>query len=265
MKGSESRSKKNRRPKDLAPATSAAKAELSASTLLLFDIDGTLVLTGGAGGRAMSIAFAEVFGVRDAFRGITMAGRTDAWIVGDAAAAHGIPRDSPDLARFREAYFRHLVSELEQPGNGRKGTMPGVRELLDTLAARDDVYLALLTGNYESGARLKLEYYDLWRYFPCGAFGDDAPQRNGLVSRAVTQVATCGGPMFENRDAVVIGDTPLDVECASYCGARSLAVATGSHSVDQLREAGADAVLQDLGDTEQVLRVIAELRVGKAD
>jgi phosphoglycolate phosphatase len=265
MKDSASRSTKNRRPKDLAPATSAAKAELPASTLLLFDIDGTLVLTGGAGGRAMSIAFAEIFGIRDAFRGITMAGRTDAWIVGDAAAAHGIPPDSPDLARFREVYARHLISELQQPGNGRKGTMPGVRELLDTLSARDDVYLALLTGNYESGARLKLEYYDLWRYFPCGAFGDDAPKRNGLVSKAVAQVAARGGPVFANRDAVVIGDTPLDVECASYCGARSLAVATGSHSVDELRDAGADRVLQDLGDTQEVLRVIADLGSRIAD
>lgn len=213
----------------------------------------------------MSMAFADVFGIRDAFRGITMAGRTDAWIVGDAALAHGIPPDSPELARFREVYFRHLVSELQQPGNGRKGTMPGVRELLDTLAARDDVYLALLTGNYESGARLKLEYYDLWRYFACGAFGDDAPQRNGLVSRAVTQVAACGGPMFANRDAVVIGDTPLDVECASYCGARSLAVATGSHSIDELREAGADVVLQDLGDTQQVVRIISDFALRTAD
>jgi phosphoglycolate phosphatase-like HAD superfamily hydrolase len=213
----------------------------------------------------MSIAFAEIFGIRDAFHGITMAGRTDAWIVGDAAAAHGIPPDSPELVRFREVYLRQLVTELQQPGNGRKGTMPGVRELLDTLSARDDVYLALLTGNYESGARLKLEYYDLWRYFPCGAFGDDAPQRNGLVSKAVTQVAARGGPMFSNRDAVVIGDTPLDVQCASYCGARSLAVATGSHSVDELREAGADVVLQDLGDTEQVLRIIADFGSRIAD
>src|SRR6185295_3510263 len=209
MKDSESRSTKNRRPRDPAPATFAAKAEPPASTLLLFDIDGTLVLTGGAGGRAMSMAFAEVFGVRDAFRGITMAGRTDAWIVGDAASAHGIPLDSPDLARFREVYLQHLVSELRQPGNGRKGTMPGVRELLDTLAARDDVYLALLTGNYESGARLKLEYYDLWKYFSCGAFGDAAPHRNVLVPKALAAVAECGGPAFMAADALVIGDTPL--------------------------------------------------------
>src|SRR4051812_10962175 len=101
MKASGSRSRKSRPPKVRAPATFAAKAELSARTLLLFDIDGTLVLTGGAGGRAMTRAFEEVFGVADAFRGVPMAGRTDAWILADAAAAHGIPPDSPNLVRFR--------------------------------------------------------------------------------------------------------------------------------------------------------------------
>src|SRR3954451_18939436 len=108
MKASASASTKNRRQKGRAPATFAAKDRPSASTLLLFDIDGTLVLTGGAGGRAMTLAFEEVFGVRDAFRGAAMAGRTDAWILGDAAALHGIPPDSPDLSRFRDVYLRFL-------------------------------------------------------------------------------------------------------------------------------------------------------------
>jgi len=204
----------------------------------------------------MTLAFEEVFGVRDAFRGAAMAGRTDAWILGDAAALHGIPPDSPDLSRFRDVYLRFLASELQQPGTGRKGIMPGVRDLLDTLVQRDDVYLALLTGNYEAGARTKLEYFDLWRYFKCGAFGDDAPKRNGLVSKAVARVAACGGPLFSNRDAIVIGDTPLDIECAAHCGARSLGVATGNHTVDQLRDAGAGAVLPDLSNTAEVLAAI---------
>jgi phosphoglycolate phosphatase-like HAD superfamily hydrolase len=206
----------------------------------------------------MTLAFEEVFAVANAFQGMPMAGRTDAWILNDATAAHGISQDSPDLARFREAYLRHLAIELEKPGVARKGLMPGVRELLDALAPRDDVYLALLTGNYEAGARLKLEYFDLWRYFPCGAFGDEAPHRNVLVPKALTRVATCGGPSFAAADTVVIGDTPLDVGCAAFAGARSLAVATGSHSVDELHAAGADVVLKDLADTDEVLRVIAD-------
>jgi phosphoglycolate phosphatase len=203
----------------------------------------------------MGLAFEELFGVRDAFRGIPMAGRTDAWILNDAVMAHGVPPDSPFLARFPDVYLRHLATELDKPGS-RKGTMPGVRALLDALSARDEVYLALLTGNYEAGARLKLEYFDLWRYFRGGAFGDDAPQRNGLVSKAVARVAERGGPAFSNADAVVIGDTPLDVACAAFCGARSLAVATGSHSVEQLRAAGADVVFEDLSNTGDVLAAI---------
>jgi len=204
----------------------------------------------------MSRAFEEIFAIANAFAGVPMAGRTDAWILNDAAAAHGIPPDSPGLARFREAYLRHLAIEPEQPGASRKGVMPGVRALLDALANRGDVCVALLTGNYEAGARLKLEYFDLWKYFPCGAFGDAAPHRNVLVAKALARVEECEGLTFSPADAVVIGDTPLDVGCAAHAGARSLAVATGSHSVDELRAAGADEVIQDLGDTGAVLRLL---------
>ena len=204
----------------------------------------------------MSLAFEEVFAVPNAFVGIPMAGRTDSWILADAAAVHGISPDAPDLDRFRDAYLRHLVVELDKPATARKGLMPGVRELLDALAPRPDVYLALLTGNYEAGARIKLEYFDLWRYFACGAFGDAAPHRNVLVPKALAQVAASGGPVFAASEALVIGDTPLDVGCAAHVGARSLAVATGSHSVEDLRAAGADAVLKDLSDTDEVLGII---------
>src|SRR5712691_8775930 len=204
MKASASLSRKNRQPRGRAPATSAAKAEARPPTLILFDIDGTLVLTGGAGGRAMSLAFADVFGIPDAFRGIPMAGRTDAWILADAAAAHDIPLDSPDLARFPAVYLRHLGIEILTKGP-RFGIMPGIPALLDALVDRDDAYLALLTGNYEAGAQLKLEHFDLWRYFRCGAFGDGAANRNGLVPKALARVAACGGPAVAPSNAIVIG------------------------------------------------------------
>ena len=216
------------------------------------------MLTGGAGGRAMTRAFEEVFQIADAFRGIPMPGRTDAWILSDAAAAHGIPLNSPDLARFRDLYVRDLARELARPHppHLRKGVMPGVRSLLDALAARDDVYLALLTGNYEAAARLKLELFDLWRYFPCGAFGDDAPDRNGLLPRALARVRACAGHDIDAADAVIVGDTPLDIACAAAGGARSIGVATGSHGVAELRDAGADHVFVDLTDTAAVLEAI---------
>ena len=221
--------------------------------VVLFDIDGTLVLTGGAGVRAMSRAFEELFAVPDPFQGIPMPGRTDVSILWDAAAAHGVARH--ELARFRDVYLGHLAAEIEKPGP-RKGIMPGVRPLLDSLAGRSDVYLALLTGNYEDAARVKLEYFDLWRYFPCGAFGDATPDRNSLLPRALAEIRQRGGPDVGPADAVVVGDTPLDVRCAAAAGARSIAVATGGYDVDALRSAGADVVLPDLSNAREVLRAL---------
>jgi len=203
----------------------------------------------------MTSAFEELFSIANAFHDIPMAGRTDAWILSDAAAAHCIPADSADLARFPHVYLRHLAREILTRGP-RFGIMPGVPALLDALAGGRDAYLALLTGNYETGAQLKLEHFDLWRYFRCGAFGDGAADRNGLVPKALARVAGCGGPAFTASDAVVIGDTPLDVACAKAGGARSIAVATGNHTVDQLRAAGADVVFEDFSDTEAVLQSI---------
>jgi phosphoglycolate phosphatase len=203
----------------------------------------------------MTCAFEELFSIANAFHDIPMAGRTDAWILSDAAAVHGIPADSPDLARFPGVYLRHLAREILVRGP-RYGIMPGVRALLDALTDRRDAYVALLTGNYETGAQLKLEHFDLWRYFRCGAFGDGAADRNGLVPKALARVAACEGPAFAPSDAVVIGDTPLDVACAKAGGARSIAVATGNHTVDQLRAAGADVVFEDFSDREAVVGAI---------
>jgi phosphoglycolate phosphatase-like HAD superfamily hydrolase len=207
----------------------------------------------------MSHAFNDLYSIPDAFRGLPMAGRTDTAILSDAAAAHTIPPVDP--GRFLDVYAGHLARELDQPASpgSRRGIMPGVRALLDVLATRDDVYLALLTGNYERTAQLKLEYFDLWRYFPCGAFGDDAPERNRLLPRALARIRECGGPSVAPEHTIVIGDTPLDVACAAAAGARSLAVATGGHSVEELRASGADVVFADLSDTTAVIEGLAGL------
>jgi phosphoglycolate phosphatase-like HAD superfamily hydrolase len=207
----------------------------------------------------MALAFEELFSIPDAFRGIPMPGRTDAMILSDAADKHGIARDASDLARFPDIYLSHLARELEKPGP-RKGVMPGVRALLDALLACDDMYLALLTGNYEAAARVKLQYFDLWRYFPCGAFGDAAPDRTALLAKAVARVVACGGPRVDRPDRIVIiGDTPLDVACAAAGGARAIMVATGSYGVGDLRAAGADLVFEDLSNTADVIAAIRKI------
>jgi phosphoglycolate phosphatase-like HAD superfamily hydrolase len=201
----------------------------------------------------MARAFEELFAVSDAFRGIPMAGRTDTWILSNAAAAHGILPS--DLRAFQDAYLAHLERELEPP-NPRKAVMPGIRPLLDTLASRDDTYLALLTGNYEKAARLKLEHFDLWRYFPCGAFADDAADRNSLLPKALERIRACGGPAVQPADVIVVGDTPHDVACALAAGARPVGVATGSFSAQQLRDSGAETVFEDLSDTNAFLNLL---------
>ena len=220
--------------------------------VILFDIDGTLVHTGGAGGRAMLRAFAEFFELGDRLGPMSVAGRTDYWIVAEMARRHGIDFSPGALGSFKTSYVSHLEKEMHMPGPG-KGVMPGVTRLLDALEARDDVHLGLLTGNFEAGARIKLGYFDLWRYFPFGAFGDKTPDRNALLEVALARVETGGGPSASRDDVTIVGDTPLDVEVAKAGGARSLAVATGSYEADPLRASGADVVLDDLGDLIAVL------------
>jgi phosphoglycolate phosphatase-like HAD superfamily hydrolase len=220
--------------------------------LILFDIDGTLVLTGGAGGRAMARAFEDIFGLQHGMASISMAGRTDAWIVAQMAANHGLPCTHDVLDRFHDAYIGHLTAEIHKPGP-QKGILPGVRVVLDALAVHSAAHLALLTGNFERGAQIKLEYFDLWRYFGAGAFGDRTHDRNSLLETALARVAAAGGPSITAAETVVVGDTPLDVAVAVAGGARSLAVATGNYDVEALRASGADVVVEDLMDVEAVL------------
>lgn len=222
------------------------------------------MLTGGAGGRAMARALRDTFGVDADAASVPVAGRTDPWILQQMTAPHGIAATADQTARFRARYITCLSEEIEKPGP-RKGVMPGVRRLLDTLAARDDVFLALLTGNYSDGARIKLEYFDLWRYFACGAFGEDSADRNALLPHAVARVAACGGPAVAPRDIVVVGDTPHDIQVAATAGARSVAVATGGYGVQDLGAAGADVVLDDLSDEAAVLRALALPPGGRDD
>jgi phosphoglycolate phosphatase-like HAD superfamily hydrolase len=247
--------------------------------LLLFDVDGTLMLSGGAAVRAMDQAFYEVFGVRGAFEHVKLAGRTDGSILEDAMArtrlrpigpgaaeaGAGVHPADGDVARYKSVYFERFAEEIHRPvpldpakpiWHRFKGAYPGVRELLDALSRRPDVFLALLTGNYEQGARIKLEYVGLWRYFACGAFGDDSVNRPDLVPVAIERARAAGCPPVTPRDTVIIGDTPLDVACAREAGVRCVGVATGGFSVDALLAAGADVAFDTFADTDGVVRCL---------
>jgi len=235
--------------------------------LVLFDIDGTLVLTGGAGIRAMNRACEELVGHAEALEGIPVAGRTDRIILSDVATRAGHSLHDGLLEQLRDRYIDNLRTEIEKPGrlqsfeslgprSGVKAVMPGIRELLDQLERREDVFLGLLTGNFQAGARIKLEHFDLWRYFRCGAFGDDAADRNELVPFAVSRARDCGLHDVNPRDILVVGDTPHDVACALAVGAVPVGVATGGFTSAQLRESGAEVVYETLAATEGFLRLL---------
>ena len=204
----------------------------------------------------MTRAFDKTFGITNAFAGESFGGRTDSYLVSKALQGAGLPDTPEQHDRFRENYIPLLAEEIEQPGTGHKGLMPGARELLEALHDHHHLHLALLTGNYREAAEIKLQHFELWDFFEWGAFSDDAADRNALVPIARSRAETYDIPVEAIERVIVIGDTPHDIECARVAGARSIAVATGGFTIDQLREAGADDVLPDLSNTEAVLALL---------
>lgn len=225
--------------------------------LILFDIDGTLVHTGGAGRRAMSRAFSDTCQVGEVFRDIPLSGRTDTIILSDALSRCGIAESAGLTDRFRATYYRFLEEELAQ-ANGRATVLPGVVPLLERLSSQPSVTVGLLTGNYSTTARLKLDHFGLWDWFACGAFGEDAGTREGLVPVAVSRARALGMPAVDPSDVVVVGDTPLDVACGRFNGSRTVGVATGGSPAEDLVSAGADLVIGSFCEADAFVRFVAE-------
>jgi phosphoglycolate phosphatase-like HAD superfamily hydrolase len=227
------------------------------SRLVLFDIDGTILLTAGAGRRAITAAMAEHVGGRAAFERIRFDGKTDPQIVAELLAAAGDPGPHPE-DRI-QAVCERYVSLLERELVGTTGTrlMPGFPEILDRLERLQGVVLGLLTGNLERGAALKLRAAGLDpARFRVGAYGSDAAHRPDLPAIAARRAEPFFGRRPAGAEVVIIGDTPADVACGAGIGARAVAVATGAYSVAQLAACGAHAVFADLGDTDRVLDAI---------
>ena len=227
--------------------------------LVLFDIDGTILLSGGAGRRAITAALSEAVDTVDAFSGIRFDGKTDPQIVGELLAAAG--HEHHDEARVA-ALCERYVTLLEQELSGRTTDtvlMPGVPELLDRLEAEDAVVLGLLTGNLARGARLKLSAAGISpERFRVGAYGSDSAHRPELPAVAARRAEPFFGRIPAGQEVVIIGDTPADIYCGSGIGARALAVATGGYDVEALAACGPHAVFSDLSDTAAVLTAILE-------
>lgn len=223
----------------------------SSSVLVLFDIDGTLIRTAGAGVRGMDDALERLHGRRGALQGVTVAGRTDRAILTEIFSRWNEELTDAVVAPLRDLYVESLRRELHTATGPGCGVLPGVHVALDTLERDPSFALGLLTGNFERGAETKLAHFDLWRRFRFGAFGDEHTDRRALVPVAVERARARG---IDAAHVVVIGDTPLDVDCAHAHGARAVAVATGEYSHDELVATGAEIVV----DTLEALHPITE-------
>ena len=213
--------------------------------ILLFDIDGTLIRSGGAGKAAMEAALTHGFGVAEIRDRVSYSGRTDGSISVDLLRIHDIEPSEANLWRLREAYLAHLPHCLRK---NEGMVLPGVRELLTHLQARDDVLLGLLTGNIRAGGECKLRHFELWDHFAFGAFADGIHDRDDVARHALRETERHLRQPVDVDRVWVIGDTPFDVKCARAIGAKAVAVATGWHPIEELHASGAEYVLMDLSE-----------------
>lgn len=222
--------------------------------VLLFDIDGTLVRTGGAGKVAMESALRQAFGVTTIYDTVPYSGRTDRSIAKELLEVHSVEPTVENQHRLTNTYLDLLPNILAETQAGE--ICPGIPEILLECQQQDSIKLGLLTGNVRRGARIKLGHYDLWKFFSdsdmaLGGFGDHHYDRDDVAREAWQAVIKKHSIAAE--DVWIIGDTPLDVQCARAIGAKVIAVSTGWHSMDELRASKPDALTDDLRNLGDVL------------
>ena len=223
------------------------------SRLLLFDIDGTLITSGGAGEAALKDAMRSRFDVEEDLDGIILAGATDARIARELLQKHSIAVSAENVAALLDTYLGHLDERI---GRHDGKLLPGILPLLKALSERSDAVLALLTGNVSRGAEIKLTHYGVWDFFEFGAFADDHHDRNELGKFARARALERHGEEFPPSRIYVIGDTPKDIECGRAIGACTVAIATGHYSSAELRDHAPDFLFEDLSDTARVVALL---------
>ncbi len=224
--------------------------------LLLFDIDGTLITSGGAGEGALKDAMKSRFGVDEDLHGILLAGATDARISRELLQKHNLECSPENISALLDTYLHHLA---ERMGKHNGYLLPGIVPLLEALSQREDAVLALLTGNVVRGAEIKLTHYGVWDFFEFGAFADDHHDRNELGKFARARALERHGEEFPPDRIYVIGDTPRDIECGRAIGAKTVAIATGHYSLSELEAHAPDFLFEDLSDTATVLAALVNL------
>ncbi len=223
--------------------------------LILWDIDGTLIISGRAGIFALTKAFKNTYGREPDFSKLDVSGRTDQWIARQVLEQQGVPATAENIHAYLENYLKSLPGELEtRPGR----VLPGIVELLEKFKHHPAIAQGLLTGNLQRGAQIKLEHYQVWHYFAFGAFGDDSPLRNELGPHAVRRANAKHAAEFAPENIFVIGDTPHDIECGKAIGAKTIAVATGSFSATELQRHQPTAVFANFSDPSAFMKLIEE-------
>lgn len=218
-----------------------------ATRVILFDIDGTLITTGGAGKRAFGQACEETLGIPKATDTIQLGGRTDLGIAREILQAHHLQPRPEAIQQTFEAYLRHLAENLN---DGQSRILPGVIKLIEDLKQLPQPpTLALLTGNLARGAQIKLHHLNLWQHFAWGIYGDHHPQRNALAHDALKMAREKIDPALSPAQILIIGDTIRDIQCARAIGARVLAVTTGEATREELTRHHPDLLLDDLTQT----------------
>jgi phosphoglycolate phosphatase len=236
-----------------APLEMTERTKHDNHRLVLWDIDGTLITTGAAGQRAISFATKQQFGDEANLDGVEIAGRTDLAIAHQILTKYRVSVTEDNVAAFLNLYLELLARELPRsPGH----VMPGVLELLRYCEGKSEIALGLLTGNLRRGAKLKLEHYGIWRFFAFGAFADDHHDRNELGAFAISRALETTGIKFSPAQIDVIGDTGHDIACGKAFGARTIAVATGGWSGEQLAEQRADFLFDNLANVDQVIAAL---------
>ena len=227
-------------------------------TVLFWDIDGTLLTTGKAGVPAWEQAVREVVGHDFQLSSFRVAGLTDFQIAVRTFEMLGVEAGDETLRSMVRRYEELLPSALPQK-QGR--VLPHVREILELLRSRTDVRSYLLTGNTRGGARAKLTHYDLFKYFPDGAFAEDASERAVIATRAL-ELARRAGPVAD-ESVFVVGDTPHDIQCANAIGARTVAVATGGYTLDELESHRPWRAFAELPPADEFVRLIDDARAAQ--
>lgn len=220
----------------------------------LFDIDGTLLNSHGAGRAAMEQTLLREFDCSRPVHGIPTAGRTDRAITRDLFDFYGIEQSDENRRRFHSTYTRQLESALEEVGGV---ILPGIAELLEQLSLRDDVLLGLLTGNFQRGAEIKLRHFGLQDYFRFGGFGDHHEHRDDVARSVLQLIPEALGTVDHVARVWVIGDTPADVQCGRAIDACCVAVATGVIDRDELLRTCPDHFFDDLSQPHRFIEQLA--------